>query len=132
MPEKRIIILFFACFFLTVALPAWACDSSCPITHRKGHLAPWEVLVEKSFGIPAGFGKALMTEDEWGEQKMLMSGMSSKERDEHKRKMKSVLIGKAEKLGITIPAIGRKTVFKKEKVMPFEYRGVNDNTARLP
>lgn len=119
--------LLAAAVFLSFAPPAKACDSSCPLAHRKGHLAPWEQLVEKSFGIPTGFGRVLMTEEEWAEQKMLMSSMSGKERQEHKLKMNSALLAKADELGITVPAIGKKRVFDYRKTMPIDYSPANGN-----
>lgn len=125
--RKRRLFLVTAAFVLLSALPALACDSSCPINHRKGHLTPWEVLVEKSFGIPGGFGKALMTEEEWAEQKIEMAGMTTLERQEHKMKMNFILLGRAGELGITIPAIGKKREFNQEKTLPFVYGNAGNN-----
>ncbi|CAG0962389.1 hypothetical protein METP3_00913 [Methanosarcinales archaeon] len=123
--------LFFAAaasLSLFLFSPTEACDtSSCPISHRKIHQAPWEQLVEKSFGLPAGFGKALMTETEWIEEKVLMGGMSAQEREEYKRKKNSELIRKADDLGIMIPAIGKKRVFEMQKIMPINYKGTADS-----
>lgn len=127
MRKKGSVGLLAAAIFLSFAPPAPACDSSCPLSHRKGHLAPWEQLVEKSFGIPAGFGKVLMTEDEWAEQKMLMSSMSGREREEHKLKMNSTLLEKADELGITVPAIGKNRVFDYKKTLPIDYNPANGN-----
>lgn len=125
MIKKAPLFIAAASVFLSFAVPSWACDSSCPISHRKGHQAPWEQLVEKSFGIPAGFAQALMTESEWIEQKVLMSGMSLDERQAHKKKMNLALLSKAEEIGLTIPVFGNdKRVFRNEKVMPFEYKGI--------
>lgn len=124
MPEKAPFIA--AAFLLLLLAPtASACDSSCPLSHRKGHLAPWEQLVEKSFGLPAGFGKTLMTEDEWAEQKFIMAGMSVQQREDHKKKMNFALLNRAGELGITMPAIGNKRTFSTEKTMPFEYKGAS-------
>ncbi|CAG1065306.1 hypothetical protein BAC1_00885 [uncultured bacterium] len=111
-----------------------ACDtSSCPISHRKIHQAPWEQLVEKSFGLPAGFGKALMTETEWIEEKVLMAGMTQHERHSHKKAMKALLMRKADEQGVTVPvfgpAFGKDREFRKEKVLPFEYKGAKTGIA---
>lgn len=129
MLKKGLLFIAAASVFLSFAVPSWACDTSCPISHRKGHLAPWEQLVEKSFGIPAGFGQALMTESEWIEQKVLMAGMRRDERQAHKKEMNLALLSKAEEQGLTIPVFGKSRSFRNEKVMPFEYKGANTKIA---
>lgn len=127
---KKGLFLVAAALSLSLVSPSLACDtSSCPISHRKTHQAPWEQLVEKSFGLPAGFGKALMTETEWIEEKVLMAGMTQHERHSHKKAMKAILMQKADEQGVTVPVFGKDREFRKEKVMPFEYKGAKTGIA---
>lgn len=128
MLKNGLLFIAVASVFLSFSVPSWACDSSCPVSHRKGHQAPWEQLVEKSFGIPAGFAQALMTESEWVEQKVLMAGMSLDERQAHKKEMNLALLSKAEETGLTIPVFGKNRSFRNEKNMPFKYKGANTKT----
>lgn len=124
MLEKGLLYIAVTAVFLSLAVQSSACDTLCPISHRKGHQAPWEQLVEKSFGIPAGFAQALMTESEWIEQKVLMAGMSQHERQAHKKEMNRVLVDKAKETGLTMPVFGNgKAALRSEKVLPFEYKG---------
>jgi hypothetical protein len=124
MLKKGLFFVVAASFSLLLFSPSSACDtSSCPISHRKTHQAPWEQLVEKSFGLPAGFGKALMTETEWIGEKVLMAGMTQHERHSYKKAMKALLMKKADEQGVTVPVFGKEREFRKEKVMPFEYKG---------
>lgn len=120
--RKTLISFALASLFLSRAPGAAACDaSSCPLTHRKTHSAPWELLVEKSFGLPGGFGKALMTETEWAEQQFVMAGMSPGERQTHKNTVKGLLLEKAKEKGMVMPVFGQMRQARDMEVVPFRY-----------
>lgn len=104
--------------FLITASVAFACDRACPLPH----VSPWDKLAEKSFGLPRGLGVELMTEEEWGEQKTLMSRMTPQDRQEHKNAMHLKLVDKAKEKGMDISFSGKKREFKRAGwAMPFAY-----------
>lgn len=118
---KRVIYFFAAAFLISslIVAPSSACDTVCPLRHA----SPWDILVEKSFGLPKGLGTVLMTLEEWEEEKKIMVGMTPRERQLYKNSMHLKLVEKTREKGIALSQAVSARERKKERdiVRPFVY-----------